>query len=199
MEFELSIGEENSRTLTMLVNDFEENYLAKHYGDIDMKKAYKMFLVDIKDYNIKERIQARFELVDKIKKSGFYEELYAINDSVWYDKSENIYHLRTKSLLPNGEYKIGKHEISYGRSAKTNIEETIKKHYSFKNRNFNSKFWNALKNIGEKEQYIYEYIDNTEAMGSAVAFALANGFLNSHLDYSDYFVKRIIVTEFVEY
>lgn len=199
IEFEKAIGEKHSKTLTILVDDFEQNYLAKQYREVSIKKAYKKFLEDIKDYKIQKRIQATPEIVNKIKESGFYEELYAITDSVWYNRVDNMYHTRTKVLLPNGEYKIGGYESSYGLNATTDEAETIKKHYSLKDRNFYGKYWSALRTVGEHERYIFDYIDINEAMGRTVASNLATGFINSRLDYDDYFVKRIIVTEFVEY
>lgn len=48
-EFENILGDENSKTLTYLVNDFENDYLKKQYSNLDTPKAYRQFLTDMKN------------------------------------------------------------------------------------------------------------------------------------------------------
>jgi len=43
--FETALGQENSKTLTYLVNDFENDFLKRQYPDLKTKRAYKQLVI----------------------------------------------------------------------------------------------------------------------------------------------------------
>ena len=44
-EFEKVLGKENSQTLTLLVNGFENDFLKKQYPNSELNESYKKFLI----------------------------------------------------------------------------------------------------------------------------------------------------------
>ncbi|WP_034062587.1 hypothetical protein [Lacinutrix jangbogonensis] len=82
-QFESTLGKENSETLTYLVKDFEDDFLQREYPDLKTKKAYKKFLEDIKNDNIKYWGKKSNTTIDRFNKSKLRLEMYCTSDSIW--------------------------------------------------------------------------------------------------------------------
>ncbi|SHH45604.1 hypothetical protein SAMN05444148_2057 [Winogradskyella jejuensis] len=81
--FEYILGESNTKSLDLLVSDFELN-LKKIYPKLSLTEAYKQYMKDIVNPKIKDWDKFYFKSEktrNLFKESGFYDELYINNKS----------------------------------------------------------------------------------------------------------------------
>ncbi|TXE13802.1 hypothetical protein ES692_17820 [Psychroserpens burtonensis] len=195
-EFEKVLGKENSETLTFLVNDFETDFLKKWYPTLNTEKAYKKFLADLESGKTDFLENISKESKEKFKQSDLRLEIYSYIDSVWV---ENEFLIKQRF-----EHKNSDGPVTY--SIQTH-SEFIPKHFdkdslllsqlNYRSLNYNGKYWKALDSIKERNDFIKEYYKFKIPMGFLHSETIANMVSNSELDFSDYFIKRIIVTDFV--
>lgn len=55
------------------------------------------------------------------------------------------------------------------------------------------RFWVALKETCNYNDFIVDYLDIINTIGPVQPEHMINKMLNSNLDYSDYFIERIII------
>ncbi|TPV31412.1 hypothetical protein FJ651_14555 [Paucihalobacter ruber] len=93
-EFEKVLGEASSKTLTLLVNDFENDFLKKQYPNSDLNDSYRKFLIDYKNGTTENWLPIPKKITDRFEASELKKEMYYHPDSVWilpnssYDKVE---------------------------------------------------------------------------------------------------------------
>ncbi len=63
--------------------------------------------------------------------------------------------------------------------------------------NYHGKYRAALKSVANDNKFIAKYLDMTEAAGILHPPMLAYEMLNDKVDFSNYFIKRLIVTEII--
>lgn len=88
-QFETVLGKENSETLTYLMEGFENEVLKKQYPDLNSKKAYRQFLIDLRDKNQDSR-ETFYKVNQKVFDSSTLKlEMYCVPDAVWITKSKD--------------------------------------------------------------------------------------------------------------
>ncbi|WP_299339508.1 hypothetical protein [uncultured Psychroserpens sp.] len=201
-KFESILGKDNSGTLTHLVSDFEKDFLKRNYPDLKIEKAYLKFLSELENDpngNWKKTSKKSRELFNN---SSLKLQVYGIADSVWIDKKLDS--LSSKSSIPmikvkwkylgqNGKYNYGSSESSYDTSK--NEDSIIAQRKKYIVINYYGKYREALKYVAEHNKFINKYLDMTQAAGSLHPSMLAYEMLIDDVDFSNYFIKRLIVTE----
>ncbi|MET2985206.1 serine hydrolase domain-containing protein [Aureibaculum conchae] len=195
-KFEEVLGKTNSKTLTFLVRDFENNYLKSNYPNSSIQEAYKEYLSDIKQGNSNYAHNTTKEAQVKFKNSQLRKDLYYVPDSIWIEGDV----VKEKVLFWNNVdkpyYSVNESYIMKTRMHLTN-DSIIK--YRLKNLNrfrIYGKYMNALRAIKNKDQMVKHYVQDKEAFGFISHKILAEWFLELKLDYNDYIYKRIIILEF---
>ena len=203
-EFEKILGTENSETLTYLVSNFENDFLKKNYPNLGTEMAYHKFLTDLKDNangSWKKTSDKSRRLFDN---SNLKLQVYGIPDSVWIEKNPDslsfknsgpMIKIRRKFLKLDGTYQFGESESTF--DASKNEDSIIAQHKKYMQINYYGKYRAALKSVAKNNEFIAEYLDMTEAAGIIYPPILAYEMLDQGVDYSNYFIKRLIVTEIV--
>jgi hypothetical protein len=200
-EFEEILGDENSKTLTHLVDDFETEFLKKYYSHLDISKAYRQFVIDVKKqggFNFSNNISEKSKLI--FEQSNLRLEIYSIPDSIWIKHSNNVVvtKIRYKNLTSDGTFQFNTSESSYnddGIINKDSILNTINKNHG--GMNFSGRYKKALETIFQESGFVNEYIDTKDAAGSGNPSIFVSRILSSNIDFKDYFIKRLILTELV--
>jgi len=196
-EFESVFGKEKSETLTFLVSDFENDFLKNQYPNLSTVEAYKYFLHQfaIQDTSNFRKMSNKSE--KRFNKNDFRFEINSYVDSAWIEKHTVKFKLKFKNENNVFDYKTSEGGIpSWLINAET---DSIIQFYTQRVEVNNAgRYWKALKQVSKNNDFIIDYIDKTKASGGGfIPVILAQQMLKSDLDYSDYFIKRIIVTEFV--
>lgn len=89
-EFEKVLGKENGKTLTLLVDDFENDFLKKQYPNSELKDSYRKFLIDYKNGTPESWLHIPKKIAHQFEASELKKEMYYYPDSVW--------------ILPNSKY-----------------------------------------------------------------------------------------------
>lgn len=207
-EFESVFGKEKSETLTFLISDFENDFLKNQYPNLSIEESYKHFLYQfaIQDTSNFRKMSNKSE--KRFNKNDFRYEINSYVDSAWIEKyttkfsiKDTILKVKYKLKFKNEnnvfDYKISEGGIpSWLINAET---DSIIQFYTQRVEVNNSgRYWKALNQVSKKNDFIIDYIDKTKASGGGfIPVILAQQMLKSDLDYSDYFIKRIIVAEFI--
>ncbi|AXT50320.1 hypothetical protein D1818_05555 [Aquimarina sp. BL5] len=205
-EFENVLGKENSKTLTYLVSDFENDFLKRNYPDLNTEQAYHKFLNELENNttgNWKKTSKKSRKVFDN---SNLKLQVYGIPDSVWIERNPDTLSLnnsvprvktRRKFLKQDGTYWIGMSESSFNDLKSQSDDSIIKLYKKYNEINYYGKYRAALKSVAGQSDFIKEYLDMTEAAGILDPRLIAAEILNKNVDVSDYFVKRLIVTEII--
>ncbi|MFI1743211.1 hypothetical protein [Thalassobellus sediminis] len=206
-EFEKVLGKENSKTLTYLVNDFESDFLKRQYPNLNTKSAYKQFLTEL----IKEDTEYwnKFSKSSRkiFEKSDLRLEVYSVPDSIWIERDPKkltlsyngvpMLKIRRKYLLPDGTFGYNTSESSFRYKDPINVDSIIESRKNWIDINYVGSYSRALNSITNKSDYLTKYLDIREAAGIIHPFIIAGGMLKSKVDFNDYFIKRLIITEIV--
>ena len=194
-EFEKVLGYENSETLTLMVFDFENSFLKNKYPNLTLEEAYKKLLIEMRDNK-----NFSWEKLSKFNKIRFEEsrlkyEIYSYVDSVWTETDENPKTvLQYKVLNGDGNFITRVAELSYNPKVDKDNDSIINDYYTWTDLNYEGRYWKALKKVQEGNQFISTYLDIAITGGPVQPELLIEELLNSKTNYSDYFIKRIIVT-----
>jgi hypothetical protein len=211
--FEYILGPENSETLSILVQDFETDFLANQYPKLTTTAAYEQFLIDLRDHNTKNFRKISSESRALFKSSDLRAEIYEVPDTVWieHDKKKiKLYdNLRAIIKIPHsGPWLIKRyrntfddslyHSVSelYNHNTTLTNEEIIRREYNTATINNLGKYWFALRLIGDKHPFIKAYHDKIQEAGMMQVELTIYPMLAANLDYSHPLVKRIIVMEY---
>jgi len=197
LEFEAILGIENIETLNSLVIDFETNFLKEYYPNSTTEKAYVEYLTELESDIYGNWKRPSKKSIEKFNNSKLKEIVYGIPDSIWIIKSPNKsrteYRIRRKYLNSKGEYYTG---ISESSISKVNNEDSLKivlkNYYDI---NYLGKYREGLEVIAKKDKFINKYLKMTQKSGILDPRMVAYEMLIADLDFDDYFVKRMIITE----
>jgi len=206
-EFERILGKENSETLTYLVQDFENDFLADEYPNLETDKSYERFLEELIDGNGRVWQEISNESRERFAKSTLKYEIYSVPDSVWIERDtsklklsySNIPMLKTKLkvLMPDGTFEYSFSESSFNYKEPINEDSIIKQHMNYVNVNYVGSYVRALNSIPNKSRFLVNYLDIRDAAGIISPVIIANRMFDSKVDFNDYFIRRLIVTEIV--
>jgi hypothetical protein len=136
----------------------------------------------------------REETNSQFESSGLREEIFLKPDSVW---------INTESLkinyCYNQEWVLNEfitESLLIGFDISQNPDSIIKAKYEERKFNPYGKYLTGLKMIENTNAFLTKYIQMKETAGDISKNILANELLKSNPDFSDYFIKRIIVVEF---
>ena len=204
-EFEKTIGPNNTENLNRLVVDFENNFLKIQYPNLTKDSAYIYFL---HQYRIQDT--SNFKSLKFLMNNPIRLELTTSVDSVWHNEqvdSTNLIHLdrnkiniRERSFNVNGDLDRRISESSFPYDLIYSDNKTIKDWFRILvEPNTEGKYWKGLHSVRHEENFVNEYIEIVESSGRISSSILAMRILEYDRDYSNYFIKRIIISEFVFY
>ncbi|MBX2828236.1 MAG: hypothetical protein KTR22_08740 [Flavobacteriaceae bacterium] len=201
-EFESILGKDKSATLTQLVLDFENEFLATYYADLIEEEAYKAFLFDVQygDFpywkKISDSVKHRF------REHSLGYDVYQIPDSVWVvENSQESKHGFEENIVVRRKYTDASGKIKYSYSPRTiekfrSHKDTILKrtrHYSLINLEGN--YTKALEAISSSSEFLEDYVDRRKGAGKFSPPVLVHLIQDYDVDVTDYIIKRIIVVD----
>jgi len=195
-QFEKILGKENSETLTLMVAEFEDGFLKNKYPNLKSEQAYERLLTEMRES--KSQSWNKLPKFDKsrFEKSELKYEIYAYVDSVWIEEKENPMMVSRYKLLDNGTFYHRSTLTSYRPKDEVDKDTLMKNRYTWTDLNYQSgRFWEALRKTGQKDKFIVDYLDFANSSGVMQPEIMVDKMLNTNMNYSDYFIKRIIVTE----
>ncbi|PKV50279.1 hypothetical protein ATE84_2334 [Aquimarina sp. MAR_2010_214] len=203
-KFEKILGKENSETLDYLVSNFENDFLKNLYPNLELEQAYKRFLTELKDNKTDHWREISKKSKIRFQKSKLKLEIYSYPDSVWIEKdtakltlkSSPMIKRRYKYLTEDGTFEYRNSESSFNYKKGANIDSIIELQKTWRDINYVGKFWKALKETGNDNDFIIKYLDMINVAGPIQPELMTREMLDFDIDYSDYLIKRIIVTEF---
>lgn len=202
-EFENILGKENYKVLKILTADFEKDILIKNYSTLSIEKAYKKFLIDVRNdkngkmtfwYDIPSKSRNLFD------KSNLKLERYEYPDSVWIGKDG----IESRYLFQNNDGKIHRNndgKIHYGFSLKsaphsTNIDSIIQIEYNTPRLKRSGKYLKAIRTLKKKNSFLETFYDIKDNFGYIDPSTMAEVILKSNPDFSNPITKGLIVMEF---
>jgi len=204
-EFERVLGQENSETLTYLVQDFENDFLANEFPNLEIDEAYRQFILELRDG--KNHVWRKISKNSKnlFSKSALRYEIYSVPDSVWIEYDKNnltsslkvipVLKIRRKSLQQDGTFLYGVTESIFSYKEPINEDSIVKKYMNYVDVNFVGSYIRALNSIPNKSPFLKNYIESRNAAGLLSPIIIVNRMLSSNVDFNDYFIKRLIITE----
>ena len=183
--------------------DFEKDILIKNYSTLSIEKAYKKFLIDVRNdkngkmtfwYDIPSKSRNLFD------KSNLKLERYEYPDSVWIGKDG----IESRYLFQNNDGKIHRNndgKIHYGFSLKsapqsTNIDSIIQIEYNTPRLKRSGKYLKAIRTLKKKNSFLETFYDIKDNFGYIDPSTMAEVILKSNPDFSNPITKGLIVMEF---
>ena len=213
-EFEKILGKENSETLTLLVNDFENDFLKKQYPNSKLNESYRKFLIDYKNGSLENWVSLPKKITDKFNSSDLKKEMYYHPDSVWilpnssYDKVEEdslifldvnrpYIKLRRKDLMFSSPeklvYEYQRHYIKI--DSTTDKDSLIDKIMNLKYVNFyNGKYIHAVNHIRKFGGFFERFSDLKNVNNDKKEFS---ELVLEKADLNDELIRKLIVLELV--
>ncbi|WAC01310.1 hypothetical protein N7U66_14640 [Lacinutrix neustonica] len=205
-QFETVLGKENSETLTYLVEGFENDFLKKQYPELNTKKAYRQFLIDLRAES--QDTREKFFKVNRniFDSSTLKLEMYCVPDSVWITKSKDsltkggsVSFIRTNYICASTDDNLHTIESSSSMLGYEGLtKDSIVK--IFKNRlkpNLFGKYSKALESMPNKSQFLENFIRERQSMLSLGYYHATNRMIYNNADFDDYFIKRLVITDIV--
>lgn len=205
-EFENVLGEENSRTLTYLVTDFENDFLKRNYPNLNTKQAYHRFLTELENNTAGNWEKTSEQSRKRFDNSNLKLEIYSIPDSIWIEKNPEkmtlnyagpMMMIRRKSLKSDGTFDFRTSETSVNYSNSVNKDSIINSRKRYVDVNYLGKYRSALSSVSKHNKFIEKHLYMTELAGILDPRLVAAEMLDMNVDFSDYFIKRLIITEIV--
>ncbi len=214
LEFENILGVENSKTLSYLINDFENDFLKKQYPNLKSEDAYKVFLIELRDGKTINGRDFSNKSREYFNASKLKQDIYQYPDSVWILKNSEMdkieadsmlflydpypyIKLRYKDLNKNGTYEYSYSRIHTNIKPNSNFDSIITRRLKIPEYNYSNKYMQALYAVKETDTLIKKYFDLKQNGGSSPSDFFARGILELNPDFNDYFHKRIVVMELI--
>ncbi len=212
-EFENILGYENSETLTLLVNDFENDFLKKQYPKTELNECYKKFLTDYKNGTTENWLPKPKKIANRFEPSELKKEMYFHPDSVWilpnssFDKVEEdsllfldidrpYIKLRKKDLMFSSPEKIVyEYERDYVRIDSTTDKDSLinqvmkSRHVNY----YSGKYRQATDYIRKFGGFFERFSDRKNVFNKKQICEL----ILEEADLNDELVRKLIVLEFV--
>ncbi len=204
--FEAILGKSNADVLTYLVDDFENDFLQKQYPNLTIEEAYVQYLIELDNDmsgNWKKPSISKRIILDK---NNLKYQIYALPDSVWLETNQDemlikgdtaTVKTRWKYINEKGSFDYAFDESSISRNEPKDIDSLLNIRKKYIDINYVGKYRKALKAISKNNKFVKEYIDYTDAVGNIDPRMIAGKMLMAKVDVSDYFIKRLIITEII--
>jgi len=199
-EFKTALGAENTKTLSLLISDFEKGFLKTNYPDVSTETAYKKFITDIRDQNTKNPIGVSKKSRNLFNSSRLKEAIYEPPpDSVWIegDVIMSIYkdtfgHVDTLETIM---LQTKTFNLAYILKHKDSIIDVA---YKTEDLKVFGQYFSALEKVKKSNKYIPGYLDYKQMSGGFISpQKIAEIMLKYDLDYSNYIIKSIVLFEFI--
>ncbi len=196
--FESFLGQEKASTLNKKVKHFE-SFLDHTFSNESIEESYIDFLILISrgEYDrIKwENADTTYEDLYKLfESSGLREEIFLVPDSVWV--VDEALKAKYSSVQEGFLNEFTEESFLIGFDINQNPDSVIKAKYEERKFNPYGKYLIGLKMIENPNAFLTKYIQMKEAVGDISKNILADELLKSKADFSDYFIKRIVIVEF---
>jgi len=198
-EFDKILGKENTETLNLLVTEFENDFLKRQYPNLDTKNAYEKFVTAISKGKTEHLLEFSEKSRELFNESTLRLEIYCIMDSTWIEKNPwndktLLVKGRNKCLNPDGTFENGSMEMPFNENEIS--RDSIQKRYmNFVETNHNGKYLKALNSISDKSDFWSSFVKDRNDFGIIISEFIAKRMLAYKVDFDDYYIKRLIVTE----
>ncbi len=198
-EFDKILGKENSKTLNLLVSEFENDFLKRQYPNLNTKSAYEKFVTEISEGKTEHLLEFSEKSRELFNKSTLRLEIYCVMDSTWIEKNPwndktLLVKGRTKCLNPDGTFENGSMEMPFNEN-EISRDSIQKKYMNFVETNFNGKYLKALNSISDKSDFWKTFVTDRNDFGIIISEFIAKRMLAHNVNFDDYYIKRLIVTE----
>ncbi|MCL6294027.1 hypothetical protein [Jejuia spongiicola] len=183
----------------MLVSEFENDFLKRQYPNLDTKSAYEKFVTEISEGKTEHLIEFSEKSRNLFNESTLRLEIYCVVDSTWIEKNPwndkaLLVKGRTKCLNSDGTFENGLMEMPFNENEIS--RDSIQKRYmNFVESNFNGKYLKALNSISDKSDFWSSFVKDRNDFGIIISEFIAKRMLAHKVDFDDYYIKRLIVTE----
>jgi hypothetical protein len=195
-KFENFLGKEKSNVLNQQVVWFE-NFLLHQFGGVSIEEAYKVFLKTLSEDRWEE-IDWNYDSINKkqldelSESSGLRKEIWLLPDSVWID--EKTIHTSYKYMF-NGYNTGSTSEFSCRYCSADELDSLLiseLRNYKF---NYSGEFIRGLEIVLDGHFFIKSYLEEKKELNALGPSVIADWMLRANLDFSNYFIKRIIIAE----
>ncbi|RCW89823.1 hypothetical protein [Winogradskyella arenosi] len=212
-EFEKVLGKENNATLTLLVNDFENDFLKKQYPNSELNESYKKFLIDYKNGSLENWVPLPKKITESFNSSQLEKEMYYHPDSVWILPNSSFDKIEEDSLIfldVNRPYiKLRKKNLMFSSPEKT-IYEYDRHYIKIDSTTDKDSLINKIMNVKYVNHYNGKYIQTTNYIrkfgGFFERFSDQKGIIDKkqfcdlvlkEADLNDELIRKLIVLELV--
>lgn len=119
-------------------------------------------------------------------------------DSIWIERESNnsaITKIRYKYLTSDGTLNFRRSESHINYKGTINEDSIINMNWA--RLNFEGRYKKAFETVFQKTGFVEEYIDVMDQSGGSNPASFVYRILETNVDYNDYFIKRLILTEMV--
>ena len=198
-EFDKILGKENSETLNLLVSEFENDFLKRQYPNLNTTSAYEKFVTEISEGKTEHLLEFSAKSRKLFNESTLRLEIYCVMDSTWIEKNPwndktLLVKGKTKCLNPDGTFENSSMEMPFNEN-EISRDSIQKKYMNFVESNYGGKYLKALNSIADKSDFLSSFAKNRTDFGIIVSELIAKQMLAHKVDFDDYYIKRLIVTE----
>ena len=211
-EFDRVLGEENVKTLDLLVSDFESDFLKRQYPDLNTEDAYRQFLNELSDQKTADWKGISQKSRDQFESSDLRLEMYEFPDSVWILKNSSFDKIESDSVAfledPNPYIKTrfkhtnpdGTTEYSFSRGGEitpgADYDSIIYQESKTPRINYDGKYLKALESIKDKSNFHRMLFEMKKDGQFLFPYQTAQAMLDFDLDLNSELNRKIIVLEF---
>jgi hypothetical protein len=199
-KFDKALGERYSDALNQAVILFE-NELSFKYPASDITQSYKSFIADAVTREgdfLYYRFDTLFvnDLYNFLNDKNFVKEIWLTPTIVRVYEGEltSVYKYIDEN---NDTLIVAETSILLPLNGSENIDSLIKAEYNNVEYNHFGKYHRALKSIHPRDTILAHYIQAKEEYGILPPYGRFYPFHYGNPDYNDYFIKRIILIEFL--
>lgn len=179
-QFESILGRKNVKELNKVLNNFEK-FLQEKYEVENDSDAFRAFVKNFSETDNYKISQMEINNITMpLNNNSLRNEIWLKPDSCWKEDNSLFCQYSYNGLQYNYRYSM-KHDTNPNKS-------------DFIILNKNGLFFKGLK-AAEEDKYVADYMDAIEISGIISSSLFAGGLAQEGTDYSDYFVKRLILIE----
>jgi hypothetical protein len=195
-DFETFLGKEQSEAFTEKVNIFE-SFLKINFPNLSIKEAYKRYLQEIVNCEYLEKKWNytginRDKLDYFVETSGLRKEIYSKPDTVWIQNGNVRYR---SYYIESGDTLSTSGGVFIVTDPSPNFDSIICEIKNEMNFNIHGRFIRGLELIQGQDSTIIKYLDDKYAIANISPSVISDALLYRNADFSNYFVKRIVVAE----
>ena len=198
-EFEAFLGKEKVEVLDKAVIEFEKFILDNTVAE-DLDSAYVEILRYLRDNpNSYDSLVIDWETYDKtveqMKAVGLWKEIWIKPSKMYFENGEIKYECEYKSDTSSQSEIVQSGSIIYPDIENLDIDSLISESKEVRDFYYYGEYFQALEKVKQNDTTLINYLENVQAVGTSSSHMIAHAFLYYKLDYTSYFIRRILAIE----